>query len=93
MEVAGGDGSGGDDDGSQGPEEATGDEPAERERDGDQDGGGDGGVGPTTVGLDIQATTDLGALPIQPWPGLAVLAAWAAGSILIGSAVLRLRDS
>ena len=50
-------------------------------------------IGPTTAGLNIQATTNLGALPIQPWAGLAVLAAWAVGSILVGSLVLHLRDS
>ena len=50
-------------------------------------------IGPTTAGLNIQATTNLGTLPIQPWAGLAVLAAWAVGSILVGSLVLHLRGS
>ena len=31
-----------------------------------------------TAGLAIQATTGLNTLPISPWAGLGVLAAWAA---------------
>ena len=50
-------------------------------------------AGPMTAGLAIQATTGLHALPIQPWAGLGVLAAWAAGGLLAGGAVLRLRDA
>lgn len=50
-------------------------------------------VGPSTAGLNIQATTNLDALSVSPWDGLAVLAAWAAGSLLVGSLVFRLRDS
>jgi ABC-2 type transport system permease protein len=50
-------------------------------------------AGPMTAGLAIQATTGLHALPIQPWAGLGVLAAWAAGCLLIGGLVLRLRDA
>jgi ABC-2 type transport system permease protein len=50
-------------------------------------------AGPMTAGLTIQATTGLHALPIQPWAGLGVLAAWAAGFLLIGGLVLRLRDA
>lgn len=50
-------------------------------------------IGPTTAGLNIQATTNLDALPIGPWAGLAVLAVWAVGSILIGGLVLHLRES
>jgi ABC-2 type transport system permease protein len=49
-------------------------------------------VGPTTAGLAIQDTINLQAVPIQPWVGLAVLAAWAGASILIGGLVLHLRD-
>jgi len=33
-------------------------------------------IGPMTSGLAIQATTNLGTLPISPWAGLGVLAAW-----------------
>jgi ABC-2 type transport system permease protein len=48
---------------------------------------------PTTAGLAVQATTGLADLPISPWRGLAVLAAWAAGALLTGGVVLRLRDA
>jgi ABC-2 type transport system permease protein len=48
-------------------------------------------IGPSTAGLNIQATTNLGSLPINPWAGLAVLAAWAVASILAGGVVFRLR--
>jgi ABC-2 type transport system permease protein len=50
-------------------------------------------AGPMTAGLAIQATTGLAALPIQPWAGLGVLAAWAAAALLAGGLVLRLRDA
>jgi ABC-2 type transport system permease protein len=49
--------------------------------------------GPMTAGLAIQATKDLKTLPIGPWPGLGVLALWAAGGLLAGGLVLRLRDA
>jgi ABC-2 type transport system permease protein len=48
---------------------------------------------PMTSGLDIQATTGLRTLPLSPWQGLAVLAAWAAGALLAGGLLLRLRDA
>lgn len=50
-------------------------------------------IGPTTAGLSVQATINLGALPISPWAGLAVLAAWAAGSVLVGCLAFCVRDS
>ena len=50
-------------------------------------------IGPMTAGLAIQATTDLRSLPISPWAGLGVLAAWAAGALLAGGLLLRLRDA
>jgi ABC-2 type transport system permease protein len=50
-------------------------------------------IGPMTAGLAIQATTGLRTLPIGPWAGLGVLAAWAAGALLAGGLVLRLRDA
>ena len=50
-------------------------------------------AGPMTAGLAIQATTGLHALPIQPWAGLGVLAAWTAAALLAGGLVLRLRDA
>ncbi len=50
-------------------------------------------LGPMTAGLAVQATTNLRALPIGPWPGLGVLAAWTAAALLGGGVVLRLRDA
>jgi len=50
-------------------------------------------IGPMTAGLDIQATTGLSSLPLTPWQGLGVLAAWAAGALLAGALVLRWRDA
>jgi ABC-2 type transport system permease protein len=47
---------------------------------------------PTTAGLTVQATTDLNDLPIGPWAGLAVLAAWSAASLLLGALLLHHRD-
>jgi ABC-2 type transport system permease protein len=48
---------------------------------------------PMNAGLTIQDTTNLHHLPITPWAGLGVLAAWAAAALLIGGLVLRLRDA
>ena len=48
---------------------------------------------PMTAGLDIQATTGLRSLPLSPWAGLGVLAAWAAGALLAGGLLLRFRDA
>ncbi len=49
--------------------------------------------GPMTAGLAIQATKRLKTLPIGPWQGLGVLAAWAAAALLAGGLLLRLRDA
>jgi ABC-2 type transport system permease protein len=49
--------------------------------------------GPMTAGLAIQATRNLTKLPIGPWQGLGVLAAWAAAALLAGGLLLRLRDA
>jgi len=46
-----------------------------------------------TAGLEIQASTGLRHLPISPWAGLGVLAAWAAAALLAGGLLLRLRDA
>jgi ABC-2 type transport system permease protein len=46
-----------------------------------------------TAGLAIQATTNLRSLPISPWAGIGVLAAWAMASLLVGGLLLRLRDA
>jgi ABC-2 type transport system permease protein len=48
---------------------------------------------PMTAGLAVQATTNSRSQVIGPWAGLAVLAAWAAGALLIGGLLLRLRDA
>ena len=50
-------------------------------------------IGPMTAGLAIQATTGLNSLPISPWAGLGVLAAWAAAALLAGTLLMRLRDA
>jgi ABC-2 type transport system permease protein len=50
-------------------------------------------IGPMSAGLAIQATTGLRSLPIGPWAGLGVLAAWAAAALLAGGLLLRLRDA
>ena len=46
-------------------------------------------IAPMTAGLAIQATTGLPGLPISPWAGLGVTAAWAAGALLAGGLLLR----
>ena len=48
---------------------------------------------PMTAGLWIQATAGLRSLPLTPWQGLGVLALWALGALILGAAVLRLRDA
>jgi ABC-2 type transport system permease protein len=50
-------------------------------------------IGPMTAGLAIQATVNLRALPIGPWAGLGVLAAWTAAALIVGGLVLWLRDA
>ena len=49
-------------------------------------------IAPMTAGLAIQTTTNLHKLPIAPWTGLGVLAAWAAVSLLIAGVLLQHRD-
>jgi ABC-2 type transport system permease protein len=49
-------------------------------------------IGPMSAGLAIQATTGLDRMPIGPWAGLGILAAWAAAALLAGGLLLRLRD-
>jgi ABC-2 type transport system permease protein len=48
---------------------------------------------PLTAGMAIQATTNLDALPIGPWPGLGVLAAWTAAALLAGTISFLVRDT
>jgi ABC-2 type transport system permease protein len=50
-------------------------------------------ITPMSAGLAIQATTDLRGLPINPWAGIGVLAAWTAGAMLAGGLLLQLRDT
>jgi ABC-2 type transport system permease protein len=46
-----------------------------------------------TAGLAIQATRNIRSLPTSPWAGLGILAAWAAGTLVVGVAVLKARDA
>jgi ABC-2 type transport system permease protein len=48
---------------------------------------------PMNAGLAIQSTKDLSTLPIGPWPGLGVLAAWTAAALIIGWVLLLWRDA
>ncbi|NMO56241.1 ABC transporter permease [Actinoplanes sp. TBRC 11911] len=48
-------------------------------------------IGPSTAGLSIQTTADPASLPIGPWAGLAVTAAWALGTLASGGWLLRRR--
>lgn len=48
---------------------------------------------PINAGLAIQATRNLAALPIGPWAGLGVLAAWSAATLLGAGLVLHMRDA
>jgi ABC-2 type transport system permease protein len=50
-------------------------------------------IGPMSAGLTIQDTIGLRGLPVSPWGGLGVLAAWAAAAMLAGGLVLRWRDA
>lgn len=50
-------------------------------------------IGPMTAGLAIQATVNLRTLPITPWAGLGVLAAWSAAALLAATLLLRFRDA
>ena len=50
-------------------------------------------IAPMSAGLAIQATTGLDNLPIGPWAGLGVLAAWAMAALVLGGLLLRLRDA
>ncbi|MFI7638660.1 ABC transporter permease [Nonomuraea sp. NPDC049400] len=50
-------------------------------------------ISPTNAGLAVQATEDLADLPIGPWAGLGVLAAWAAAALAGSGLLLRLRDA
>jgi ABC-2 type transport system permease protein len=48
---------------------------------------------PMIAGLYIQATVGVQSLPLTPWQGLGITALWACGALLLGGAMLRLRDA
>jgi len=50
-------------------------------------------LAPMTAGLSIQATKHLESLPLNPWQGLGVLAAYGAVAMLVGGLMFRLRDA
>lgn len=50
-------------------------------------------AGPMSAGLLVQATTDLSSLPLSPWAGLGVLAAWAAAAFGAGAIALCRSDA
>ena len=50
-------------------------------------------IGPLPAGLDVQATIKVASLPLTPWQGLGVVALWAAGALLLGALVLKVRDA
>ena len=50
-------------------------------------------IGPMNAGLAIQSTIGLDRLPVGPWAGLGVLAAWSAAALLVGGLLLRFRDA
>ncbi|MFB6840555.1 ABC transporter permease [Streptomyces sp. NPDC056361] len=50
-------------------------------------------LSPMSAGLAVQSTTDLDHLPIGPWHGLGVLAAWSATALLAGGFLLCRRDA
>jgi ABC-type transport system involved in multi-copper enzyme maturation permease subunit len=50
-------------------------------------------VAPMPAGLAVQATTGLDRLPIGPWAGLGVLAAWAGAAMALGAVRFAVRDA
>ena len=50
-------------------------------------------IAPTPAGLTIEATIGLRTLPLSPWAGLGVLAAWAVGALIVGAGRLAWRDA
>jgi ABC-2 type transport system permease protein len=50
-------------------------------------------ISPMNAGLAIQNTRNLHNLVVRPWTGLGILAAWAAGGLIIGGLVLVRRDA
>jgi ABC-2 type transport system permease protein len=50
-------------------------------------------IAPMPAGLAVQATVRPNELPIGPWAGLGVLAAWAGVVLLTGGLLVRGRDA
>jgi ABC-2 type transport system permease protein len=50
-------------------------------------------IAPMSAGLAVQATVGLKELPIGPWAGLGVLAAWAVGAFVLGGLTMAVRDA
>jgi ABC-2 type transport system permease protein len=50
-------------------------------------------IAPMIAGLDVISTVGVKSLPLTPWQGLGVMAAWAAGGLLLSGTLLRLRDA
>jgi ABC-2 type transport system permease protein len=50
-------------------------------------------LAPASAGMAVRATRNLDALPIGPWPGLGVLAAWAGVALLAGAVAFGRRDA
>jgi ABC-2 type transport system permease protein len=50
-------------------------------------------IGPLPAGLDAQATIGVKSLALTPSQGLGIVALWAAGALLLGALVLKLRDA
>jgi ABC-2 type transport system permease protein len=48
---------------------------------------------PMSAGLAVQATRGLDAMPVGPWQGLAVLAAYAGTALLVGGLLIEVRDA
>ena len=49
-------------------------------------------LSPSTAGQSVLSTVDMRGLPIGPWAGLAVVAAWAVALLTVGALTLRARD-
>jgi ABC-2 type transport system permease protein len=49
-------------------------------------------IAPMTAGMAVLATNNLNGQPLTPWAGIGVLAAWAAGALLLGGVMLRYRN-
>jgi ABC-2 type transport system permease protein len=50
-------------------------------------------IGPLSAGMDSMVTAGMRAAPLTPWQGLGVVALWAAGAVVAGCVLLRLRDA